>query len=242
MEGKELYSNEDDELNPQYQNESEDADDFGLPDIEDSDDDKDQLGDAYSDSTSDDYASDTYSSDDDYSYDEEDGKDEKSSRSDYISSHYEEEEEKSSVGWIVLVIVLVVAALGVGGYFLWDNYFKTEPIADIPTVIAEPVIEEPEPEIIEEEPEPAKLAGVYDISELTGNYHVIIASSIDVDLIRDYAIKLAKQGMVCNILAPRGNKMFHRLSVAEYPSLNDATIESERLKSTLGDDVWVIRY
>lgn len=238
MEGKELYSNEDEELNPQYQNESEDADDFGLPDIEDSSDDQEHLGDPYSDSTN--YDSDADSSDEEYSYKEDE---EKSLEDEYKPSYYEDEEDqgKSSVGWIIFVIVLVVAALGVGGYFLWDKYYKTEPVAEIPTVIAEPVVEDPEPEIIEE-PEPTKQAGVYDISELTGNYHVIIASSIDVDLVRDYAIKLAKQGMVCNILAPRGNKMFHRLSVAEYASLNDATIESERLKSTLGDDVWVIRY
>lgn len=239
MEGKELYSNEDEELNPQSENESENADDFGLPDIEDSNDDQDQLGDPYSDSTDYDYTSDTDSADDDYSYNEEE---DKPSEDEYKSSYYDEEEEgKSPVGMIILVVFLV-AVLGVGGYFIWDIYFKAEPVEEVTTVIADPVFEEPEPEIIEEEPEPAKQAGVYDLSEPTGNYHVIIASSIDVDLVRDYAVKLANQGMTCNILAPRGNKKFHRLSVADYVSLNDATIESERLKGTLGEDVWVIRY
>lgn len=241
MEGKELYSNEDEGLNPQNKNESEDADDFGLPDIEDSNDDQGQLGDDYSDSADNDYGSDTDSLDEDYSYNEEEDK--SLEDDEYSPSYYEEEDTggKSSTGLIIVIIVLVVAALGVGGYFLWDMYFRAEPVAETPTEIIKPVYVEPEPEIIEE-PEPVKQPGVYDISEPTGNYHVIIASSIDVDLVRDYAVKLAKQGMVCNILAPRGNKMFHRLSVAEYASLNDATIESERLKGTLGEDVWVIRY
>ncbi|MCK5470493.1 MAG: SPOR domain-containing protein, partial [Cyclobacteriaceae bacterium] len=82
----------------------------------------------------------------------------------------------------------------------------------------------------------------YELNEPTGRYHVIVASSIDVDLIRDYGNKLAKQGMTCNIIAPRGSKNFHRLSVADYVSLNDATVKSEQLKNDLGEDVWVIRY
>ncbi len=242
MEGKELYSNEDEELNPN--SEQEEADDFGLPEIEDSEEEK-ELGDPYSDSLSDysdtdsseDNYSDTDSSEDNYSYGKE--MEEDSSGNDYHPSSYEEEEPgKSPLGLIIITIVLV-AILGVGGYFVWDIYFKAEPIPE-PPVYVEPV-EDPEPEIIEE-PDPVLQAGVYDVSELTGNYHVIIASSIDVDLVRDYANKLVKQGMVCNILAPRGNKIFHRLSVADFASLNDATIEAERLKGLLGDDVWVIRY
>ena len=71
---------------------------------------------------------------------------------------------------------------------------------------------------------------------------MIVASSVDKDLVRDYANKLAAQGMTCNILAPRANKIFHRLSVADFVSLNDAAIKSEELKHSMGEDVWVIRY
>jgi hypothetical protein len=240
MEGKELYSNEDEELNPQSKKEYEDADDFGLPEIEDSEKDQEQLGDPYSDTSSDDYASDTTeSSDNDYSYNEED---DKSSNIEEQPSYYEEDEEeqgKSPVVWIILIVVLMIVVLG-AAYWWWTKEPAPEPVVEKPAI--ELPVAEPEPEIIEPEPEPAQQAGVYDLSELTGNYHVIVASSIDVDLVRDYANKLAKQGMVCNILAPRGNKMFHRLSVADFASLNDATLESERLKGTLGEDVWVIRY
>ena len=39
MEGKEQYSNEDEELNPKSKKEEGDSDDFGLPEIEGNDDD-----------------------------------------------------------------------------------------------------------------------------------------------------------------------------------------------------------
>lgn len=231
MEGKELYSNEDEELNPKSENDREEADDFGLPEIEDSDDDENDLGDPYS--TSNDYTD----SSDDYSYNDEE--EAESSEDDYKPSSYEEEEQgKSPVGWIIFIVILMIGII-IAAFWWWNRTPEPEPVIE-PPVIIETI--EPEPEIIEEEPEPVKQAGVYDLSEPTGNYHVIIASSIDVDLVRDYATKLANEGMVCNILAPRGNKKFHRLSVAEYASIEDATLESERLKGTLGEDVWVIRY
>ena len=263
MEGKELYSNEDEELNPKSKKEDEDGDDFGLPEIEDSDDKSSDLGDPYPDSweetkqeedysdTSDDYSSssdssdENYTTDDDYTSDYSDQKEEDDSSDDEEKSSYYEEEygqKKNPVGWIIVgLFVLIAIVIGI----IWWLNKDPEPVE----VIKPPVIQQPvqsvEPEIEEVEPEPEneiKQPGVYEINEPIGRYHVIVASSIDKDLVHDYGTKLAKQGMTCNILAPRGNKKFHRLSVADYDSRDDASIESDRLKSTLGDDVWVIRY
>ena len=248
MEGKELYNNEDEELNPKSKKKEEDADDFGLPEIEDSSEKSDDLGDPYSDSWEDkkeeednsysDSSGEQEVSDDSSYHDEGDA-----SNEEYKSSYYEEEygQKKFPVGWIIFaVIVLVVIIVGV---FWWLNRDKPEPVQvkqpiEQPVEIIEP---EPEPEPVIE-PEPIKQAGVFEINAPTGRYHVIVASSIDKDLVHDYGVKLAKQGMTCNILAPRGNKIFHRLSVADYASLNEAAIQSEQLKHTLGEEVWVIRY
>lgn len=267
MEGKELHNNEDEELDPKSKNE-EDADDFGLPEIEDSQDKADDLADPYSESwedkkeeednsysdssddSSDDSSYDTESSDSEYGYsddvDEADATEEEveSTEEEYKSSYYEEEygQKKSPVGWIIFGVFVLIAIIV--AVFWWLNRDKPEPKPAPPPVIEQPV-QEPEPQVIEEEPEPiepVKTAGVFEINEPTGRYHVIVASSIDVDLIRDYGNKLAAQGMTCNILAPRGNKKFHRLSVDDYVLLNDASIKSEQLKGTLGEDVWVIRY
>ena len=139
------------------------------------------------------------------------------------------------------IVVLIVI-----GIFWWINREPVQEPVKQPVVEQQPVVKEPEPEPEpvepEPEPEPVRQAGVFEINEPTGRYHVIIASSIDKDLVTDYGKKLAKQGMTCNILAPLGNKKFHRLSVADYVSLNDAAMKSEQLKSEFGDEVWVIRY
>ena len=81
-----------------------------------------------------------------------------------------------------------------------------------------------------------------DITSPTGQYYVIIASAIDDDLLRDYAKKLVKEGYGCAILAPIGKTKFSRLAIAEFPSLNDASVRSEELKSEFGDKVWVKKY
>ena len=249
MEGKELYNNEDEELNPKSKKE-EDADDFGLPEIEDSSEKSDDLGDPYSDSWEDKKEEEDYSysdssgdqgvSDDSSYHDEGD-----TSNEEYKSSYYEEEygQKKFPVGWIIFaVFALIVIIVGV---FWWLNRDKPEPVPVKQTIEQPAQIIEPEPEPViepEPDPEPIKQAGVFEINAPTGRYHVIVASSVDKDLVHDYAVKLAKQGMTCNILAPRGNKIFHRLSVADYVSLNEAAIQSEQLKHTLGEEVWVIRY
>jgi len=255
MEGKELY-NEDEEKNPKNKPEEEDADDFGLPEIEKPEEKTEDLGQpyeenweekkeepfAYADSTED-FSSSTDEFESDYSTAEEDLG---STGDEYRSSYYEEEygQKKFPIGWIIFAVFVLIAIII--GVFWYLNRDKSEPVQTIQQPVIQQPVQEPEPEPVKVEPqrrqEPARQPGVFEINEPTGRYHVIVASSIDKDLVRDYGNKLAKQGMTCNILAPRGNKKFHRLSVADYVSLNDAALKAEQLKSTLGDDVWVIRY
>jgi len=258
MEGKELY-NEDDEKNPKSKKEEEDADDFGLPEIEKSDEPTEDLGKPYEENWEDkkedeafDYADSTeeYSAttdEFDQNYALNDETDEVNAGGDeYRSSYYEEEygQKKYPVGWIIFAVFILIAIII--GVFWWLNRDTQEPIQTIQQPVIQQPVKEPEPEPVkvepERKPEPVRQAGVFEINEPTGRYHVIVASSIDKDLVRDYGNKLAKQGMMCNILAPRGNRKFHRLSVADFVSLNDAALRAEQLKSTLGEDVWVIRY
>lgn len=261
MEGKELY-NEDEEFDPKSNKGlgDDDADDFGLPEIEDTYGQNDEIGDPFTDNLSDqpadnsfsdfDDSSSSYSADapysePDYSYDEDQDTSD-SDEGEYRSSYYDEDyqQKRSPVGWIVFGILFIIVVLA-GGYW-WFYLRDKEPEPPQQTTIVPPVTEietpEPEPVVEEPEPEPTQQAGVYEINEATGRYHVIVASSIDKDLVRDYGNKLAKDGMVCNILAPRGNLKFHRLSVADFESVNEATIKSEELKNSMGADVWVIRY
>lgn len=267
MEGKELY-NDDEELDPKSKNENSE-DDFGLPDIEhdpeSEDESKTDLGDPFEDKweepkqetdfASSDSSSDTFDSSTDETNEESFNDDldhlaaeEEDHDGDFHSSYYEEEynQKKFPVGWIIFSVFVVIAIII--GVFWWMNKDDSKPkvVEKSKPVVEQPIQQvEPEPEVVTEpepEPEPVKAAGVYEINEPTGRYYVIVASSIDKDLVRDYANKLAGQGMSCSILAPRGKKKFHRLAVADFESLNDAALKAEQLKSDMGDEVWVIRY
>lgn len=280
MEGKELYSNEDEELDPKKKKgkeEEENTSDFGLPEIEDTDDSSQELADPFTETWEENKEEETFSYTD--TFEQQEGTIEEESTpiedfsstveseeeaenpfmvedtdsdqgSDFTSTYYEEEEDKkkSPVGWIIAAVVVVIAIII--GIFWWINRGPEEPAVVSTPPVQEQVQEpEPEPEPVQEtiqepvpEPEPIRDAGLFEINEPTGRYYVIVASSLDKDLVSDYGKKLAEQGMTCNILAPIGNRMFHRLSIADFASLNDAAIQSEQLKGEFGEEVWVIRY
>jgi flagellar basal body-associated protein FliL len=255
MEGKEL-NNEDEENDKKKSGNEDDSDNFGLPEIEGTNEKNKELDDPFTNtwnekkeedqaifsSTSEGYSEKEESYTSNYPY-EEKPEEPVETHEEYKSSSYYEEtygQKKSPVGWIIVIVLFVVA---IAAAAIW--YFtmgKEEPPVQTQQVVEQPVTEpEPEPEPVKPK-EPEKVAGVYELDAPIGRYHVIVASSVDKDLVRDYAFKLAKKNMACYILAPRGNKKFHRLSVSDYQTVNEAALKAEQLKGEFGSDVWVIRY
>lgn len=80
------------------------------------------------------------------------------------------------------------------------------------------------------------------LNERTGRYYVVVASSIDGDLIMDFAKRLTDKGLNAKIIAPYGNVRFHRLTVAEGESFAAAQQTAEQLKGEYSDAIWVIKY
>jgi hypothetical protein len=77
----------------------------------------------------------------------------------------------------------------------------------------------------------------------TGTYYVIVASSIDGDLIMDYAKKLTASGVAIKIIPPFGKSKFHRLAVAEGDTYASAQATADGMKGgEYGDKVWVVKY
>jgi len=76
----------------------------------------------------------------------------------------------------------------------------------------------------------------------TGRYYVVIASSIDGDLIMDYARKLTEKGVNAKIIAPYGKVKFHRLTVAEGDTFAATQQTADQLKSEYTNGAWVIKY
>jgi hypothetical protein len=80
------------------------------------------------------------------------------------------------------------------------------------------------------------------LNDRTGRYYVVIASSIDGDLIMDYAKKLNEKGVNAKIIPPYGNVKFHRLTVAEGDTFASTQQTADGLKGEYTDGAWVMKY
>jgi hypothetical protein len=93
-------------------------------------------------------------------------------------------------------------------------------------------------------PPPAPAIGTIEtLSGRSGRYYVVIASSIDGDLIMDYAKKLSGSGVSTKIIPPFGKSSFHRLTIAEGDTYETTQARADELKGgDYGDKLWVIKY
>lgn len=87
-----------------------------------------------------------------------------------------------------------------------------------------------------------KEGSIETLSERTKRYYVVIASSIDADLVMDYAKKLSVKGVSCKIIPPYGKIKFSRLTIAEGDTYTDTQRIADGMKGEYGDGLWVIKY
>lgn len=80
------------------------------------------------------------------------------------------------------------------------------------------------------------------LSERTKRYYVVVSSSIDSDLVMDYAKKLSANGVNCKIIPPYGKVKFSRLTIAEGDTYASAQSLADEMKGQYGDALWVIKY
>ena len=93
-----------------------------------------------------------------------------------------------------------------------------------------------------EPPKPA-IGTIETLGGRSGRYYVVVASSIDGDLIMDYAKKLSAKGVSTKIIPPFGKSSFHRLAVAEGDAYQATQETADGLKGgDYGDKVWVVKY
>ena len=80
------------------------------------------------------------------------------------------------------------------------------------------------------------------VDSATGRYYVVVSSSVDGDLAQDYATKLAQGGTNAKIIGPDAtNKLFHRVTVGNYPTFKEALTASESFRGE-NKGVWVLKY
>ncbi len=86
------------------------------------------------------------------------------------------------------------------------------------------------------------VGSVETLSGRTGRYYVVVASSIDGDLIMDYARELSAKGINPKIIPPYGNVKFHRLTVAEGETFASTQQTADQLKGDYSEALWVLKY
>lgn len=80
------------------------------------------------------------------------------------------------------------------------------------------------------------------LTSRTGNYYVVVSSSLDDDLATDFAKKLSQEGLNTKLLEPTGNNKFHRVAVAGFDAWSDAQGKADELKGRFGENIWVVKY
>jgi hypothetical protein len=88
-----------------------------------------------------------------------------------------------------------------------------------------------------------KFGEIETLSGRSGRYYVVVASSIDGDLIMDYAKKLREKGIGSKIIPPFGKSKFHRIAVADGDTYETTQATADGLKGgDYGDKIWVVKY
>ncbi len=172
-------------------------------------------------------------------------------------SYAEPKEEGSIIPKIAGIVVVVLLALGATYYFA---VYKPQKEAEQKALDeknrkdAEAKEQErlAEQQRLEEERRRAaaeaeanarpKEGSITTLTERTSRYYVVASSSIDVDLVMDYAKKLSAKGVTCKIIPPYGKVKFSRLTIAEGDTYADAQRTADGMKGEYGDGLWVIKY
>jgi hypothetical protein len=169
------------------------------------------------------------------------------------------QEEKSNTSVIVGIVVPILIL--VGGYFAYVYLYK-KPKEKAAIEIAK--AEKAEKERKEKE-EAARLAKLKEEEEArlreaetknttpavgttemltagTGRYYVIVASSVDDDLIMDEAQRMSAKGVSTKIIPPFGKWKFFRLTISDHDTFALAQTSADEAKAEYPKGTWVMRY
>jgi type IV secretory pathway VirB10-like protein len=175
----------------------------------------------------------------------------------YETSSYAEASEPGSLLPRVFAIALMVAlALGATWYFavyrpnvnaeekaLQEKRIKDKEEAERKRLAEEQRLAE-ERRLAAEAAANAKPTegSIETLTDRTQRYYVVAASSIDADLVMDFARKLSAKGVTCKIIPPYGKVKFSRLTIADGDTFAAAQAQADALKAEYTDALWVIKY
>jgi hypothetical protein len=170
-------------------------------------------------------------------------------------SYYEDEEENSNSGVIITIIVGLVVL--VGGFltykYVWVPKKEKARLAQLALERAETrkkATADSLARVTEEERLKREAAAnakpaegtIETLTERTGHYYVVVSSSVDGDLAMDRAKKLSAEGKSCKIVPPYGKWKYYRLCIGDFDSFASAQSSADASKADYGDALWVLKY
>lgn len=168
------------------------------------------------------------------------------------------EEKNGGAGKIILIAIIIFAALGGGWYFgmyapkqkakaevakqeaetakinaaaMAAETERQAELAAQATREAEMAVQNAEPEI----------GTVTAITDKTGRYYVVIGSFVDGDLAVDRGNALAKDGVNTSVLAATDAKRYYRLAINDFDSFAEAQDHANGEKGNYAG-AWVLKY
>lgn len=85
-------------------------------------------------------------------------------------------------------------------------------------------------------------AGIQILEERTGRYYIVLESFIDGDFARDFGNKIAKEGTPSFLIPPYSKKKMQRVGVGAYETIGEAQAALNNLSSEFGTGKWILKY
>ena len=171
------------------------------------------------------------------------------------SSYYEEEEEEGSKSGVIITII-VLLLVSVGGFFAYKYVWVPKQEKARLALLEEARKKKEQAQadslarVAEEERLKAEAAAkakpsegtIETLAARTGHYYVVISSSVDGDLAMDRAKKLSTEGKSTKIVPPFGKWKYYRLCIGDFDSFASAQSSADASKGEYGDALWVLKY
>ncbi len=172
-----------------------------------------------------------------------------------VTNSYQEEEKSNAPVIIGVIVALVVI---VGAFLVWQFVYQPRKKAQEELAAKAALAKKAEAERLAKEKEeeerkrreaeaaaanakPAE-GTIETLSARTGRYYVIVSSAVDGDLVMDNAKKMSAKGVSTKIIPPFGKWKFYRLAISDFDSFAGAQSNADAMKSEYGPATWVMRY
>ncbi len=85
-------------------------------------------------------------------------------------------------------------------------------------------------------------AGVQILSERSGRYYIVLESFIDEDFAKDFGNKIAQEGTPSFLIPPYSKKKMQRVAIGGYDSMDEAQSALDDLSGEFGTGKWILKY